>query len=945
MKNLVKKIITIAVVSVITIVMGLSVLPTVTKAEEPDITAPKTYKDVDPKNWMHYLPDGLPINQINIPGTHDSGTAHVWGGSLGYISCQDLQIDTQLERGLRCFDIRVDIPGGGEKSDTWKSLYLYHGPFVCTKYITHFPRLDLNDVVEYCKDFLKKHPDETIILKLQRENKDNEVIRIFKDMYEEFKYTKNRQIRYYHNGDPIPTLGDVRGCIVMIDNNVTGTYTKYEDHYEEFWISNKIDYVLGALNDSAKQNFNQEGAVFKEESYCNEPGKKGEPVVKCIFTNINAVADYAILAPTIITSAQFINYDLQKYDYKKGVRYGWIFMDFPYMYSDIITKIIASNDIPNCNLYFDVVWEDGMTHGDDFTFFIRDDYSNDVYSYDSKWWKTNDEIVVENLPTFKGYTQCEYSMVIQNLPNGYTYRETFDEIDADGNRHYTITIIPPNTTHVRINWNLVAGHPDGEEELTFNAYETTIPYGYFKMNKKVMKTTYVDFEDNSSYYNLMIAAPAYKMNNNVEIKIPDGADYTYSKEDDVVRIDDYNFEITLHSVEPYTSLAGTITFNDNESTKAKRPKTDDFVFNNIKIIGTVDGEVVAEGYAKPDFAKYDSDGVVAWKIDDAPKYSDGKEIEWSVEYYDIKNYKKETDGLNVIYTPVTLLASAEPEYYLIVVADGDADYVEALPGTDIDLKAKVAPDGMMFDKWEIVDGDGVEFDDETNCFASFIMPENDVVLRATYCDIEDKEYSITVDEGLADVEKALPGTEITCTANPAIDGEEFVEWDVIYGEVEFADASAETTTFTMPESEVAIEAVFRVIEDETGVYKVTKGNGQNYVPQSGKTLTFTCDGVLEKMNHLYIDGEEISAESFDCESGSTILTLSNDYLETLDEGDHTIQFSYEDGKSNVADFTVGNGVPTGDEGHAFIWLAIFISVSAILIAGIVLLKRSFFKDF
>ena len=60
-------------------------------------------------NWMSGLSDDTKLCDINIPGTHDSGTTYTTAVISGIIaSCQDDTIPEQLQKGIRYLDIRCD---------------------------------------------------------------------------------------------------------------------------------------------------------------------------------------------------------------------------------------------------------------------------------------------------------------------------------------------------------------------------------------------------------------------------------------------------------------------------------------------------------------------------------------------------------------------------------------------------------------------------------------------------------------------------------------------------------------------------------------------------------------------------------------------------------------------------------------------------------------------
>ena len=119
-------------------------------------------------NWMGLLPDDRYLAQINIPGTHDSGTANVegsWNSSMNVVSCQKYFIQEQLYAGIRSLDIRTAW------NDDVRDMVLVHGgkTFVC-----HTPdhggnaknktlRMTLDTVIA----FLKEHPKETVVMTLK----------------------------------------------------------------------------------------------------------------------------------------------------------------------------------------------------------------------------------------------------------------------------------------------------------------------------------------------------------------------------------------------------------------------------------------------------------------------------------------------------------------------------------------------------------------------------------------------------------------------------------------------------------------------------------------------------------------------------------------------------------------------------------------------------------
>lgn len=99
---------------------------------------------IDPKRWMSLLSDDYKLNDLTIPGTHDSGTKPI----SGIRQCQSLSIAEQLDFGIRFLDIRLD------KSKNWE----------ITHEDTSTGLFFENDCLQPIKNFLDANPSETVLL-------------------------------------------------------------------------------------------------------------------------------------------------------------------------------------------------------------------------------------------------------------------------------------------------------------------------------------------------------------------------------------------------------------------------------------------------------------------------------------------------------------------------------------------------------------------------------------------------------------------------------------------------------------------------------------------------------------------------------------------------------------------------------------------------------------
>ena len=137
-------------------------------------------------------------------------------------------------------------------------------------------------------------------------------------------------------------------------------------------------------------------------------------------------------------------------------------------------------------------------------------------------------------------------------------------------------------------------------------------------------------------------------------------------------------------------------------------------------------------------------------------------------------------------------------------------------GGDVTLKA-TAYAGFEFSHWET--GSGGSFTDDTNPNAVYTTPTPGRVVYITAVFEIDTGYEFTISTsvnnssgGTASVSiplssKAAADDTVTLNAVPKT-GYYFYRWEVVSGSVTFANAGSATTTFTMPNSNVSVRAIF-----------------------------------------------------------------------------------------------------------------------------------------
>lgn len=147
-------------------------------------------------DWMAGLSDELTINQLSMPGT---GNSMSYGKDFtDFTLTQSMDLETQLNSGIRFLELGLNNSEG--------TLKVYTG-------LTDL-KVTLVDVIKRVSDFLGKHREEIVLIKLHANSGDSEDIPyLVKQNIESkglsdyiFDGSKNRN----------PKLGDARGKIILL---------------------------------------------------------------------------------------------------------------------------------------------------------------------------------------------------------------------------------------------------------------------------------------------------------------------------------------------------------------------------------------------------------------------------------------------------------------------------------------------------------------------------------------------------------------------------------------------------------------------------------------------------------------------------------------------------------------------------------------------------------
>ena len=237
---------------------------------------------------------------------------------------------------------------------------------------------------------------------------------------------------------------------------------------------------------------------------------------------------------------------------------------------------------------------------------------------------------------------------------------------------------------------------------------------------------------------------------------------------------------------------------------------------------------------------------------------------------------------------------------------GSGDYAE---NAAVTITANAPAADKVFDKWVLKSG-SADIADENSATTTVTTKATAATIEATYKDIPVAKYTLTITNGTGSGDYAESST-VTITANAPATGKVFDKWVLKSGSADIADENSETTTVTTKAAAATIEATYR------DLYKIINGADGVWAKGSTGTLSFTADGDLAKFKSVKIDGTELAKENYTAVSGSTVITLKNDYLSTLAAGAHTIAIIYTDGDCSTS-FTVHQhtyGAWSSDDTH------------------------------
>lgn len=294
-------------------------------------------------DWMGSVPDSRSLAALSIPGTHETMSIH--GGAIAQtqenFGDSGGTLAAQFNAGIRMIDIRARI-------ETGNSLVIHHG--------TYYQNANFDDVLTTIGTFLDNHPGETVLMRLKQECTgqigsctDVSGQEPFPDIFD--TYAAGRPGLFWQPsvdrgaGAPVPTLGQVRGKLVLVVMNGAfgGRYDNYGLAQFADWNDGSSTYVqdnYNVPNIGAIANKRDQVRRFLDATNVGDPSK--------MYVNFASGASLGAQPQQVAGGAQWFFSWVQGVDpflltyMNEGhdlIRTGVIMMDFPG--GGLINKIIS----------------------------------------------------------------------------------------------------------------------------------------------------------------------------------------------------------------------------------------------------------------------------------------------------------------------------------------------------------------------------------------------------------------------------------------------------------------------------------------------------------------------------------------------------------------------------------------------------------------------------
>ena len=185
-------------------------------------------------------------------------------------------------------------------------------------------------------------------------------------------------------------------------------------------------------------------------------------------------------------------------------------------------------------------------------------------------------------------------------------------------------------------------------------------------------------------------------------------------------------------------------------------------------------------------------------------------------------------------------------YYSLTVDNGTSDKDKYEENETVTITANEPAEGMQFTNWSS-ESENVVFTDSNDPETTFIMPANDVIVKANYEPVPPPKYTMEVINGTADGTEFEAGATVTIIADDPAEGMQFKNWTSEIENLVFANANDPVTTFMMPENDVTVTANYEPVVVTKYKVEVIGGTADGVEFEAGATVTITANNPAESM--------------------------------------------------------------------------------------------------
>lgn len=633
------------------------------------------------EDWMSGISGARYLNEINMPGTHDAGmntveiidaldmtavlSAFLPDIAGKYAETQNLDIFDQLPGGARQFDIRLSNRykkhkyGGFYWEDDGENLWICHGT---NKDVGTYFALDdedellsFNEVLGWMKDFLRKHPTETIILNFRPEtSQSGQSGRIYKRarkimenllletnpstgepyLYRE-KGSNSSFVEYSH----MPQLKDCRGKIVLYPADNDGIrycggfkkkmFVEYTDPTNyKLTASEKVTEVVKAYSE-----MNRDSEVRIPSNSDENLGILWYWELNCTGEDQGTFKQYVMSGDTPIEIAEYVNPSLigdgKLFGPGRAGQYiGWVRLDgFEAKYAEPIWRTNFFDAQQYCTVTVESALNDPH-------------YATQTY----RLLKGTQIEVPGNI--YKQLPQGKYLggwKAAGANTNTVCYPGEPFKIEEDVT--FTAQWLQEGQVPVRIVWK------DGDDADKLRPHSVTFDVTTVSGESAQATPTQITLKDEERW-NCIVTAAIRDIAPNWELIDSTGGNqfgqdaegqyrYTESHEGG----DGYTFTF-YHTPQATMAVSGSIVWDDGDDADGLRPKDDEGVTIRLYANGS---EVASTTATAADGWQYD--------FGERVQYISGEKVEYSISEDDVEGYSSFIDGFSV----TNVHAASEPE--------------------------------------------------------------------------------------------------------------------------------------------------------------------------------------------------------------------------------------------------------------------------------------------